>query len=117
MSSRTSSIAHLLNLIRDNNIVLPDLQRDFVWYLDQIRMLFDSLMREYPFGSLLIWETRFVEVPYREFARDFRPGMTFVTKSKLAGKPKKMVLDGQQQLQAFFLGRYGTHAESACTSM
>ena len=109
MSIKATSITHLLNQIRDNEIVLPDLQRDFVWNQDQIRRLFDSVMRGYPFGSLLLWETRFLEVAYREFALDFQQGMTFTPKVKVAGKAAKMVLDGQQRLQAFHLGIHGSY--------
>ena len=68
MASKTESIMSLLNQIRnDQQLVLPDIQRDFVWSMEQIRLLMDSVMREYPFGSLLFWQTRFLEVPYREF--------------------------------------------------
>ena len=105
MGTKTTSIAHLLNEIRDEDIVLPDLQRDFVWQRDQIRLLFDSIMQGYPFGSLLFWETRFLDVHYRDFVRDARDDTTFIPKIKPAGRPKRMVLDGQQRLQSLYLGR------------
>jgi hypothetical protein len=109
MSAKTTSIAHLLNQIRDKEIMLPDLQRDFVWEQDQIRLLFDSIMQGYPFGSLLLWDTRFLEVPYREFVLDWRPGMTFIPKMKRKSRSMRMVLDGQQRLQSFYVGFYGSH--------
>jgi Protein of unknown function DUF262 len=109
MGTKSYSIAHLLNEIRDEDIVLPDLQREFVWQRDQIRLLFDSIMQGYPFGSLLPWETRFLDVYYRDFVRDARDGITFFPKMKAAGKPKRMVLDGQQRLQSLYLGLYGSH--------
>ncbi len=61
MGTKVTSISYLLNEIKDGQIVLPDLQRDFVWDNNQIRMLFDSIMRGYPFGSILLWETRYLE--------------------------------------------------------
>lgn len=110
MATKTESILSLLNQIRnDQQLVLPDLQRDFVWSRDQIRFLLDSVMREYPFGSLLMWQTRFLEVPYREFVQDYTPGATFVPKVKKAGTPLRMVLDGQQRLQSLYIAIYGTH--------
>jgi len=110
MATKTDSILSLLNEIRnDQQLVLPDIQRDFVWSRDQIRLLMDSIMREYPFGSLLFWQTRFLEVPYREFVSDFQPGSTFATKTKPAGAPLRMVLDGQQRMQSLYLAVYGTH--------
>jgi hypothetical protein len=109
VSSRTLSVLHLLNEIREKSIVLPDLQRDFVWDQDQIRLLFDSILRRYPFGSLLLWETRFLSVSYREFVKDFKQSTTFVPDIKPANKQMRMVLDGQQRLQSLYLGIYGSH--------
>lgn len=110
MATKTESILSLLNQIRnDQQLVLPDLQRDFVWNRDQIRLLMDTVMREYPFGSLLLWQTRFLEVPYRDFVQDYTTGVTFVPKVKKAGTPLRMVLDGQQRLQSLYLAIYGTH--------
>lgn len=110
MATKTESILSLLNQIRnDQQLVLPDLQRDFVWSRDQIRLLMDSIMRGYPFGSLLFWQTRFLEVPYRDFVTDFFPGIVFVPKNKPAGTPLRMVLDGQQRLQSLYIAIYGSH--------
>jgi hypothetical protein len=110
MATKTESILSLLNQIRnDQQLVLPDLQRDFVWSRDQIRLLMDSIMRGYPFGSLLFWQTRFLEVPYRDFVTDFHPGIVFVPKNKPAGQPLRMVLDGQQRLQSLHIAIYGSH--------
>jgi len=67
-------------------------------------------MQGYPFGSLLLWETRFLGVPYREFVRDFDASLTFTPKMKDSGKPMKMVLDGQQRLQSLYVGIHGAHS-------
>jgi hypothetical protein len=110
MATRTTSISDLLNRIHnDHEIVLPDIQREFVWERDQVRLLFDSLMRGFPFGSLLLWQTRHVEVMYREFVVDYFPSTPQPTKDKAEGEPKLMVLDGQQRLQSFYIAVHGTH--------
>jgi hypothetical protein len=100
----------LLNRIHnDHTLVLPDIQRDFVWDRDQIRLLFDSLLKGYPFGALLIWETRYLEIGYRDFILDYSPSIAVVPKIKDKGKALEMVLDGQQRLQSFLIGTYGSH--------
>jgi len=109
MASRTLSVAWLLNEITQGRLVLPDLQRDFVWQEDQIRLLFDTIMRGYPFGGLLIWNTQFLEVPYREFVHDFRSGQTFATRVKPKNEQRLMVLDGQQRLQSLYIALHGTY--------
>jgi hypothetical protein len=108
--AQSTSIMALLNKIHnDHSLVLPDIQRDFVWDRDQIRLLMDSLMKGYPFGSLLIWQTRYLEVAYREFVADYTPGQAFVPKVKGKNKPLEMVLDGQQRVQSFYIAIYGSH--------
>lgn len=37
---------------------LPNIQRLFVWEEDQIERLFDSIMRQYPLPSMMIWKTK-----------------------------------------------------------
>lgn len=109
MASQVKSIATLINEINNGELALPDLQRDFIWDERQIRTLLDSIMRDYPFGSLLFWNTQFLEVVYRDFAKDYRSGQTFQTLVKPMGKKKRMVLDGQQRLQSLYLAFAGTH--------
>ncbi len=99
-----------MNQIRvDHQLVLPDLQRDFVWSQDDIRLLLDSIMRGYPCGSLLMWQTRFRQVAYREFVLDHVAGATHAVKLKPRNESIKMVLDGQQRLQSLYLAFYGTY--------
>lgn len=103
------SIATLINEINNKELALPDLQRGFVWDETQIRTLLDSIMRDYPFGSLLFWNTQFLEVIYRDFDRDFKKGQKSHTLVKKEGNKKRMVLDGQQRLQSLYLAFAGTH--------
>src|SRR4051794_36999696 len=86
VATRSTSISDLLNQIREEELVLPDLQRDFVWDMEQMRLFFDSVMRDYPFGSMLIWETQYHPVLYRPFVADYKTGMTFVPKAKDVGR-------------------------------
>ena len=109
MASQVKSIATLINEINNKELALPDLQRDFVWDETQIRTLLDSIMRDYPFGSLLFWNTQFLEVVYRDFVLHFRKGQPFHTLTKSAGLKKRMVLDGQQRLQSLYVAFAGSH--------
>ena len=43
----------LLQLIHSGELALPDFQRDFVWDPGAIEELIESIMRQYPAGSLL----------------------------------------------------------------
>jgi hypothetical protein len=109
MIPKPRSIMSLLNEVRSDEIALPDLQRDFVWTDEQIRLLLDSIMRGYPFGLLLFWETQFLEVVYRDFVTDYSKGQTFTTKVKAKGRKMRMILDGQQRLQSLYLAIFGSY--------
>lgn len=97
----------LFRLIEDINVslFLPHIQRPFVWDEDQIRRLFDSLMRDYPIQTLLFWRTK-----DQIMARRFMPSVEwdadlseYYEKAKSdKGVEKVFVLDGQQRLQSLF---------------
>lgn len=50
------TIAEVMKDISANKYVLPSIQREYVWDTTQIETLFDSLMQDYPIGTLLFWE-------------------------------------------------------------
>ena len=65
---KSMTIKLLLEMIERDELVLPAMQRPFVWQEDRILRLMDSLMRLFPIGTVLIWETDEAQ-RYRTFAR------------------------------------------------
>jgi uncharacterized protein with ParB-like and HNH nuclease domain len=55
----------------DGGFWLPHIQRAFVWSEEQICRLFDSILREYPISTLLIWKTK-SRIRRRRFIDQFR---------------------------------------------
>lgn len=102
------SILNLLNQINEKEIVLPAIQRDFVWDENKITMLLDSIMRGYPVGIVLLWET-YNDIQYREFIKDFRSGNRYTFNDNTGNKKLRLVLDGQQRLSSLYIALYGTH--------
>ena len=49
------TIEKTLEQVHRHDLVLPAIQREFVWRPEQIGRLFDSLMQGYPFGTFLYW--------------------------------------------------------------
>ena len=80
----------LLTKIENKEIVLPEFQREFTWKRKQTLELIDSLLKEYPIGSLLLWKTK--DVPALKNMPDFKPD----------GRVE-VLLDGQQRLTALYL--------------
>ncbi len=104
--SALTSIMQLLNQVAEDQVVLPAIQRDFVWSEEQTEMLLDSIMRGYPIGIALLWET-YNDIQYRAFARDFRFGTLHSYRDNPDGRRLRIVLDGQQRLQSLFIALHG----------
>src|SRR5687768_13744742 len=83
-------------------LVIPDLQRPFVWTPNQVTLLVDSLIRGWPFGTLLLWKVLHDEkrhMPSRGFWQvvDKTGDGEGIVLPKLALPAEYvMVLDGQQ---------------------
>jgi hypothetical protein len=102
-----TAIITLLNQVQDDEIVLPAIQRDFVWSEEQTETLLDSIMRGYPIGIVLLWET-YVDIQYRSFVRDYRSGVLPTFSDNRRKRRLRVVLDGQQRLQSLYVALFGT---------
>lgn len=110
------TIKYCINRIDNGDFLLPAIQRKFVWSSNQIEVLFDSIMREYPINSFMIWSVtdkriknnfrfyRFLS-EYKEFFKEENPEI------KTSGyKDFKAIIDGQQRLTSIYLGLKGSYA-------
>lgn len=114
--SRSEEIHNLLDRASAANgatVVIPDLQRPYVWQPEQVILLVDSLIRGWPFGTLLMWKVaqeNLATIPHREFwqivdRRQDGEGATMIRKDPPASY--HMVLDGQQRIQSLLLALGG----------
>jgi hypothetical protein len=53
----TKKLGQLRDHFENNELVLPEIQRDFVWKKSSVLALFDSLYRGFPIGHMLVWKT------------------------------------------------------------
>lgn len=109
------TIKDTLQEIQNRKYVLPAIQREFVWWPEQIERLFDSLMQGYPFGTFLYWKVEkancskykfygFVQ-KYHERKSPHCPELPIFHDTELTA-----VLDGQQRLTALNIGLAGSMA-------
>lgn len=84
-------IEELASRILTGDILLPKFQRDFVWKKSQILELWDSIAKNYPVGSVLLWRSRKKLQSERSLADLAIAG----TKEDY---PVNYLLDGQQRL-------------------
>jgi hypothetical protein len=109
-------VAKVLQSVHDRSYVLPAIQREFVWSTDQIRVLFDSLMRGYPIGSFLFWTVESEQASkfaFYDFLTDFHEkNNPYAPKTVIPPNQGVVaILDGQQRLTALNIGLYGSHTE------
>jgi uncharacterized protein with ParB-like and HNH nuclease domain len=113
LKNKTESIrkivGYLNNVEADGGFWLPNIQRHFVWSEEQTCRLFDSILREYPISTLLIWKTK-SSIRHRKFIENWKStlkvGDFYVTENE---DRKCLVLDGQQRLQSLFIGLRGSY--------
>ncbi len=110
------TIKTVIGWMRDNQLLIPAFQRDYVWKSEQVLNLFDSIMRGYPISSMLFWKVTGEaksEYQYYEFLRYYIE-MYHTHNEPLVGCSYKdsflAVLDGQQRLTSLYLGLCGTYA-------
>ena len=110
-----ATIKETLDEINGRDLVLPAIQREFVWQPEQICRLFDSLMQGYPFGTFLYWQVfpknsgkfKFFDfvLNYHERDNPHCPPLPDMPNKQLTA-----VLDGQQRLTALNIGLRGSAA-------
>jgi uncharacterized protein with ParB-like and HNH nuclease domain len=104
-------VSYLNDSEQEGGFWLPNIQRPFVWSEDQICRLFDSILRQYPISTLLIWKTK-MGVRRRKFIDNFKEEHRHhlsVFKVPDDDRKKCLVLDGQQRLQSLFIGLRGSY--------
>jgi len=88
MAKAEKTVQELVNAIERGELLLPEMQRQYVWKGPRVRDLLDSLYRDYPSGVILTWQTS-ENVELTDFAV---PTESSKTKNPL------LLLDGQQRL-------------------
>lgn len=116
MSYKKQTIKTVIEDIDHKKVYLPALQRKFVWGKHQIELLFDSLMRNYPFGTFLFWRLHrknAEQYVFYEFLTEYDERNPYNRRKTGAFSHEEIigVLDGQQRLSSIYIGLMGTHTE------
>lgn len=90
-SNTTLTVNQLIEKIDTGELGLPELQRPFIWKDAKVRDLFDSMMRGYPIGYLMLWECPTLEKK-----------KTIGVDQHSYSAPKEVIIDGQQRLTSLY---------------
>jgi uncharacterized protein with ParB-like and HNH nuclease domain len=84
-------IRQIIDKIDENQLFVPAFQREYVWKRNDAKNLMDSLIKDYPTGTLLTWETN--HPPELKGTYKYEP-----TKGAV-----KIILDGQQRITTLYM--------------
>ncbi len=84
-------ISTILDKIDEKQLFVPAFQREYVWKRDDARLLIDSLIKEYPTGTMLTWET--------DQPPEFKGPHKYNSKQGAV----RLLLDGQQRVTTLYM--------------
>lgn len=96
--------ADLINEIQKGIIKIPKFQRDFVWTIEKTAKLLDSILKGYPIGSFILWQTD-------ERINDIKNVGNLDIPDTPDGVKVQYVLDGQQRITSLFAAYLGAHIQ------
>ena len=90
-SNTTLTVSQLIEQIDTGVLGLPELQRPFIWKDSKVRDLFDSMMRGYPIGYLMLWQCPALEKK-----------KSIGVDNHSYASPTAVIIDGQQRLTSLY---------------
>ena len=109
------TIKKIIDDIGDDKLIIPALQRNFVWPDYKITNLFDSLVRGYPIGTFLFWDVNsedFDNYSFNKVLKNFKEkrDKNYRGEAAQGGRTEYCaVLDGQQRITSLAIGITGKY--------
>lgn len=112
------TIYEALQSIKDGKYVMPAFQRQFVWGMEQIEKLWDSILLDYPIATFLFWHVDDANVTWDTYFCGFLSSVTFDNRKQADSANYELtsidvkntdtaILDGQQRLTSLYLSLFG----------
>lgn len=104
--------------IQNGKYVMPAFQRQFVWSMEQIEKLWDSILLDYPIATFLFWHVDDNNVTWDTYFCNFLTSVTFDNRKQADSVNYELtdinvavtdtaILDRQQRLTSLFLSLFG----------
>lgn len=98
--NQTKKYDFLFSDIDSGIVKIPKFQRSFIWTKEQTASLIDSIIKGYPIGTFIFWQTKDELRHFKEIGNTPLPDTPL-------GTPAKYVLDGQQRITSLYAVRKG----------
>ena len=103
----SKTVENLMKEIKDGFVDyrIPSFQRDYVWDGDDVKRLIDSIVRNYPIGSIILWKPSSV---IGEKIKDLSEPIIHLKQSyKAHSDITYYIIDGQQRITSLLLLYHG----------
>lgn len=84
-------VNQIIDKINENQLFVPAFQREYVWKKKDAKNLIDSLIKDYPTGTMLTWETTNPPELKGDYVYEHTKGSV------------KLILDGQQRITTLYM--------------
>ncbi len=112
------TIYEAIQNIKDGKYVMPAFQRQYVWGMEQIEKLWDSILLDYPIATFLFWHVDDSNVSWDTYVCNFLTDVTFDSARQADSVNYDLrtidlrytdtaILDGQQRLTSLYLSLLG----------
>lgn len=112
------SIYDAMKYIDQGKYVMPAFQRQYVWNMEQIEKLWDSILLDYPIATFLFWHVDDYNTNWYTYFCNFLKTVTFDNKKQADNINYELssiklnisdtaILDGQQRLTSLYLSLFG----------
>lgn len=118
LKDNSITIYEALQNIKEGKYVMPAFQRQFVWSMEQVEKLWDSILLDYPIATFLFWHVDNSNVTWDTYFCGFLSEVTFDSRKQAdsvnyeltsinVNNTDTAVLDGQQRLTSLYLSLFG----------
>jgi len=112
------TIYEALHYIKTGKYIMPAFQRQYVWTMEQIEKLWDSILLDYPIATFLFWHVDDSNVTGDTYFCNFLSDVIFDSRKSADSANYELIsinvkdtdtaiLDGQQRLTSLFLSLLG----------
>jgi uncharacterized protein with ParB-like and HNH nuclease domain len=113
----SKTIFEALQDIKNGKYVMPAFQRQFVWSMEQVEKLWDSILLDYPISTFLFWHVDNSNITGDTYFCEFLHEVTFNNRKESDSVNYDLtninikttdtsILDGQQRLTSLFISLY-----------
>ena len=118
LTDNSITIYEAMTNIKNGKYVMPAFQRQFVWSMEQIEKLWDSILLDYPIATFLFWHVDDNNVTWDTYFCNFLTSVTFDNRKQADSVNFELtdidvsitdtaILDGQQRLTSLYLSLFG----------